>query len=98
MTTTVMPNPVLVDMMFGGLFKITGIVYELGVAGSYRVRLFDRKSGVCVSETWSSANGAYTFNNIAYKYKGYFVVAFDHGVNARPEAGIVDLVTPELME
>jgi len=85
------------DMEDGGSYRITGTVDELGVVGAYRVRLFDRVSGRCIRETWSNTAGAYAFNNIAYRYQGYFVVAFDHGENASPQAGIVDLVTPDLM-
>jgi len=84
------------DLEDGGAYRITGNVDELGVAGSYRVRLFDRVSGRCIRETWSNTAGAYAFNNIAYRYQGYFVVAFDHSDNPL-NAAIADLITPELM-
>jgi len=83
-------------MIDGGACRITGTVTELGVSGSYRVRLFDRSSARCIYETWSSSGGAYTFNYIADRPNGYFVVAHDRGANPL-NAAIADLVTPEPM-
>lgn len=80
----------------GGRFRITGTVTELSIAGAYRVRLYDRKTGTLLKETWSSANGAYTFSSIAAQDNGYFVIAFDHGDNPL-NAAIADLITPEPM-
>ena len=79
-----------------GAYRITGNVDELGVSGSYRVRLFDRQSARCLRETWSAPDGAYAFNSIAYRPNGYFVVAYDHGENPL-NAAIADLITPEPM-
>ncbi len=80
-----------------GLFQIKGTVTELGIAGSYLVRLFDRQSARCIGETWSSAeDGSYLFDNIAYLLNGYFAIAFDHGDNPL-NAAIADLITPEPM-
>jgi hypothetical protein len=79
-----------------GRYRIADTVDELGVAGAYRVRLFDRQSGRCLQETWSAADGAYAFSHLAYRLNGYFVVAYDHGDNPL-NAAIADLVTPELM-
>ncbi len=84
------------DMEDGGGYRIVGNVSELGVLGSYRVRLFDRKSARCIHGTWSADNGAYAFNNIAYRANGYFVIAYDHG-QFPLNAAIADLVTPEPM-
>lgn len=84
------------DYYDGGRYRIIGTVTELGVAGPYRVRLFDRQSARCVRETWSNASGAYAFNNLAYRANGYFAVAYDHGDNPL-NAAIADLITPELM-
>lgn len=84
------------DIADGGPSRITGTVTELGVAGSYRVRLYDRKSGRCLRETWSAADGVYIFNYIAHRPNNYFVVAFDHGANPL-NAAIADLITPEPM-
>ena len=84
------------DMVDGGGHQIVGTVDEVGVAGAYRVRLFERRTGRCVRETWSAADGSYAFNYIAYRPNGYFVIAFDYGDNPL-NAAIADLITPELM-
>lgn len=84
------------DMDSGGGYRITGTVDELGTAGAYRVRLFDRRSARCIRETWSAANGSYAFDWIAFRDKGYFVVAYDHG-DSPVNAAIADLITPEPM-
>lgn len=84
------------DLRFGGRYRIAGTVDELGTVGAYKVRLFHRLSGALVRETWSAADGSYAFDWIAYKDKGYFVVAYDHGDNP-VNAAIADLITPEPM-
>lgn len=84
------------DFYDGGRYRIIGTVTELGLAGRYRVRLFDRQSARCIAQTWSNASGAYAFSGIAYRANGYFVVAYDHGDNPL-NAAIADLVTPEPM-
>lgn len=81
---------------FNGFHRITGTVTELGAPGSYRVRLFDRRTALCLRETWSAADGSYSFPNVAYQPNGYFIVAFDHGDNPL-NAAIADLITPEPM-
>lgn len=81
---------------FGGYHRITGTVTELGVAGPYRVRLFDRVTALCIRETWSAADGVYAFEHLAYQANGYFAIAFDHGANPL-NAAIADLITPEPM-
>jgi len=91
MTTTIRR-----DLEDGGKSRITGTVDELGVAGSYRVRLHDRISGRCLRETWSSASGAYAFEWLADRPQGYYAIAFDHGDNPK-NAAIADLITPEAM-
>lgn len=97
MTYVITPaqNP-RVDIEDGGTSRIAGTVTEQGVAGSYRVRLYDRKSARCLRETWSASDGSYTFNYLAYRPNGYYVVAFDRGENPT-NAAIADLVTPEPM-
>jgi uncharacterized protein YodC (DUF2158 family) len=84
------------DIYDGGPYQITGTVTELGAAGTYRVRLFDRQSARCIRETWSAADGSYSFPYIAYRLRGYFTVAYDHGDNPL-NAAIADFITPELM-
>lgn len=86
----------LYDVQDGGAFRIVGTVDELGVTGKYRVRLFDRQSARCIRETWSAADGSYSFNWIAYREKGYFAVAYDHGDNP-VNAAVADLLTQEPM-
>lgn len=80
----------------GGWHRITGTVTELGAVGAYRVRLFDRKTALCIRETWSAADGVYAFEHLAYQANGYFAVAFDHGASPL-NAAIADLITPEPM-
>lgn len=84
------------DIYDGGAYRVTGTVDELGVAGRYRVRLFDRISGRILRETWSAADGTYAFNHLAYRAEGYFAVAHDHGASPQ-NAAIADLITPEPM-
>lgn len=84
------------DVYNGGAYQISGIANKLGVAGRYRVRLFVRKSAFCIRETWSDASGHYLFSHIAYRDKGYFVIAYDHD-DSPLNAAIADLVTPEPM-
>jgi hypothetical protein len=84
------------DINDAGQYRIKGVVDELGIVGRYRVRLFDRRSARCIRETWSAADGSYEFDWIAYRDKGYFIVAYDHGENPL-NAAIVDLITPESM-
>lgn len=84
------------DSADGGAFRVRGTVTELGVAGPYRVRLFERLTARCIRETWSAADGSYSFPYIAYRYQGYTVVAHDHG-DSPLNAAIADLVTPEPM-
>lgn len=87
---------VIRDIPDGGLYRIRGAITEIGVVGSYRVRLFDRQSGRRIRETWSAPDGSYSFPYIAYRHRGYFVVAYDYGDNPL-NAAVADLVTPEPM-
>lgn len=84
------------DIYDGGAYQITGTVTELGLVGSYQVRLFDRQSGRYLRETWSGADGSYRFPYVAYRESGYFAIAYDHGDNPL-NAAIADYLTPELM-
>lgn len=81
---------------YGGSHRITGTVTELGVPGSYKVRLFSRTNGLLLRQTLSASDGAYTFNYIANIPNGYFVVAHDH-TEPLNNAAIADLITPEPM-
>lgn len=84
------------DLVDGGRFRIRGTVTEAGVAGAYRVRLFDRQSGRLLREGWSTPDGAYQFDYLAYRAQGYMAVAHDHGASPR-NAALADLITPEPM-
>lgn len=81
---------------FGGSYQITGTVTELGLAGQYIVRLFDRRTGKVIRKTVSRNDGHYEFLYLLHQSNGYFVVGFDHGDNPL-NAAIADLVTTELM-
>lgn len=84
------------DMEFGGNYQLTDIVDELGVVGRYRVRLHDRSNGILARETWSNANGVYSFTNIANLPGGYYVLALDHTA-PQQNAAIADLPPLSLM-
>lgn len=96
MSIEIIGDHISVDVQDGGAYQITGTVTELGAAGAYRVRLFDRYSARCIREVWSAADGAYSFPYIAYRPNGYFAIAYDHGANPL-NAAISDLITPEAM-
>ena len=66
-----------------GVHRLTGTVSELGVLGAYKVRLFDKFSGRLLREVWSDAEGVFTFDNIANRPEGYFIVGHDHGDDPR---------------
>jgi len=87
-----LPN-VTPGWLFGGFHQIASTVDRLGVTGVYRVRLFDRRTALCLRETWSTADGAYAFTHLASQANGYFVVAFDHAAGPL-NAAIADLITP----
>ena len=84
------------DTRHGGNYRIVGTVTELGVPGAYRVRLYERRTGLMAREMWSDSSGNYAFNFIAYRGDGYFAVAHDNDGNPL-NAAIADLITPEPM-
>lgn len=84
------------SIYYDGNHRIVGKVSELGVFGTYKVRLFLRNQPICIRQVFSAANGDYAFNNIAYIPNGYMVIALDHGENPL-NAAIADLITPEPM-
>lgn len=87
-----LPN-VTPGWLFGGFHQIASTVDRLGVTGAYRVRLFDRRTALCLRETWSAADGAYAFDRIADQPNGYFAVVFDHS-DSPLNAAVADLITP----
>lgn len=60
-----------------GSGTISGIVTIENIPGSRKVRLYRKQDGMLIRETWSAANGAYSFTNIDPAWE-YFVVAHDH--------------------
>jgi hypothetical protein len=89
-------KPCRADIIDGGRFCIVDTVSRLGVMGHYLLVLFDRRTKRPIRETWSAANGAYAFNNISYRYRGYFINAFDHS-GTPVNAAVGDFLTPEPM-
>lgn len=76
-----------------GPYRVSGIVSRLGVPGAYIVFLFDRLTKQPLFRTISDTSGNYSFNYVAHRALGYFVIAFDH--TSSPEnAAIADLMTP----
>lgn len=61
----------------GGTGTIQGTVTIENIPGARQVRLFDKRTGLVIGETWSSVTGHYGFNNID-PTREYFVVAHDH--------------------
>ena len=96
MTTIIFDDLLSVGAIHSGAHRVSGVVTEAGATGSYRVRLFYRPNSKPVAETWSAADGSYSFDNIKYEPQGYYVIAFDHGDNP-VNAAIADFVTPEPM-
>ena len=61
----------------GGSGTIQGTVTIETIPGARQVRLFDKRTGLVIGETWSTVTGHYEFNNID-PTREYFVVAHDH--------------------
>lgn len=61
----------------GGTGTIQGTVTIENIPGARQVRLFDKRTGLVIGETWSTVTGHYEFNNID-PTREYFVVAHDH--------------------
>lgn len=82
----------------GGAYRIRGAASRQGQPGVYRVALFERGMLRLVRLTKSAADGAYLFDNLMVRPKGYFAVAFDDPLAESPlNAVIADLITPEPM-
>lgn len=92
----IIQTPIQSNPEFSGNYQIVGTVDRLGLAGSYKIRLFDRKTGICIGDTFSNSTGAYAFTGLSYRANRYFVVAYDHS-GTPLNAAIADLVTPEPM-
>lgn len=81
MALTVSPLPRAKDMEFGGRGRIYGTVARKGnpvnTPLARRVRLHRSRDGLMVRETWSKADGTYSFSDIHEGYE-YDVIAWDH--------------------
>ncbi len=89
------------DRVDGGYYHAHGTAAEkdgnaAAVPGSYRVRLFDKRSGRLIRELWSASDGTYDFPYIAYRDKGYTIILYDHGANPKT-AVTADFYTPDPM-
>ena len=85
----------IMDMHHGGQGSITGTVKDQGTPDTpvvRRVRLHRKSDGMLVRETWSAADGGYTFAKIAMQL--YYVVSHDHTGNFN--AVIKDSIMPEV--
>jgi hypothetical protein len=84
----------LFDAFHSGTGRISGTVKEAGTpdhAVKRRVRLHRKIDGLLIRETWSAADGTYTFGNIMIQ--PYYVVSFDHTGNYN---GVIkDSIVPE---
>lgn len=80
-----------------GRYRIQGTADRLGVVGSYQIVLFNALNQRVLAETWSAADGTYTFDYLAYRANGYFVIAHDRHTGSPLNAAIADLITPEPM-
>lgn len=83
------------DMDNGGNGRIAGTVKEVGTPDApviRRVRLYRKLDGMMLRETWSHADGAYSFTGIAIQL--CYVTAFDHTGNYN--AVIKDSIMPEV--
>jgi hypothetical protein len=68
------------DRYFGGHGTVAGTVTVKGSPNtpvSRRVRLYEKRSGMMIRETWSDASGVYAFRYLSMDYT-YYVTAFDH--------------------
>lgn len=69
--------PFVVNLQTSGSGTISGTVTIENIPGSRKVRLYRKHDGMLIRETWSAANGAYSFTNIDPAWE-YFVIAHDH--------------------
>ena len=96
MAAPVLQGPIR-ERYWAGQYRITGVIDRLGVVGPYVVRLYSRSTGRFLAQGLSAANGAYSFDFMAYSYRGYFVVGHDNDTGSPVNAAIADLITPEPM-
>lgn len=93
---SLVPVTIVADVWHGGAGVISGTVRDAGtpdVAAVRRVRLHRKRDGLLIRETWSHADGAYSFQGVANQL--YYITSFDHTGNYN--AVIKDSITPEVM-
>jgi hypothetical protein len=94
---SIFPSSLAVDTYHGGRYKILGTVREaatpIDVPVVRKVRLHRKIDGMMIRQTWSAADGTYSFSDIASQL--YYVVSFDHLANYN--AVVKDAITPEAM-
>lgn len=77
---SVIVQPSLKDFVHGGAGSISGTVKDPGspsdIPEHRRVRLHRKIDGMLIRETWSAADGTYSFPHIAVQ--SYYVTSFDH--------------------
>lgn len=77
--------------------KLSGNVSKLGVAGAFRLMLFERDTGDWVATTTSGIDGTYLIENIPDHAEGYFLVAFDDTVDPVGAAVSDQLILEEMV-
>jgi len=88
------------DVGHGGNYRIYGTAKRLGSVTQRQVILMDRKTRKVIRETVSDpVDGGYSFDYIAYRYRGYIVMELDWPPERSDplNAAVADLQTPVLM-
>lgn len=65
------------EVQTSGTGRIAGKVTIENIPGARKVRLYRKHDGMLLRETWSAANGDYSFERLDPNWE-YFVVAHDH--------------------
>lgn len=89
-----------VDIADGGNYRIYGTAKRLGAFTQRQVCLLDRQTKRVLRQTLSDPiDGSYSFDYIAYRYRGYIVMELDWPPDRSDplNAAVADLQTPALM-
>ena len=93
---TLIARKVLPNNDLSGAASISGTTGNTSAQGPYLVRLFERKTGRLVRETWSDEQGFWQFDGLAAG-RTWFVVMHDHAGDVRNpafmNAAIQDMVS-----
>jgi len=85
------------NLVDGGNYRIYGTAKRLGASIQRQVVLIDRKSKRVLRQTLSDpVDGSYSFDYIAYRYRGYIVMELDWPPERSDplNAAVADLQTP----